>query len=70
MSEPVLIVEFCRNDGEVTKQIVRSIRLNGEPKPMTGKRALLSAIGMLIEGRMLRAGDRLTVRLPVEGEDV
>lgn len=71
MSESdLLIIEFCRDTGEVKKHVVRSTPLHGETKPLTGKRALLSAIGMLIEGRTLRAGDRLTVRIPVAGEDV
>jgi len=63
MPEPeLLIVEFCRDGGEIKRHLVASARVCGDSRPTAGERALLIAIRMLAERETLRPGDRLTVR--------
>jgi hypothetical protein len=66
----LLVVELCRDGGEVKKHIVADARVYGKSSPSVGERASLAAMGMLAQCGELRAGDRLTVRLSVEWEDV
>jgi hypothetical protein len=66
----LLVVELCRDGGEVKKHIVADARVYGKSSPSVGERASLAAMGILAQCGELRAGDRLTVRLSVEWEDV
>jgi hypothetical protein len=66
MPGDVLVVELCRDDGEIRKHILADPGLCRT----VGQRATLYAAGMLAQCGELRAGDRLTVRLPIEWEDI
>jgi hypothetical protein len=71
MSEPdLLVVEFCRDGGEIRKELVVHARMYGESSPTAGERAVMTAMALLADAKTLRPGDRLTVRLPIEGEDI
>jgi hypothetical protein len=52
------------------KQFVYSARVYGKSRPEAGERALLAAIGMLVQSESLRTGDWLAVRIPIRGEDI
>jgi hypothetical protein len=71
MSRPdLLIVEFLRESGEIKKQLVSSSGLTRMPGPTAGEYAALTVMGMVAEAKELRPGDRLSVRIPIEGIDI
>jgi hypothetical protein len=66
----LLVVELFREGEEIKKRFVSDGPLSGETKPTLGKSAVLAAMAMLAESQALQPGDRLTVRVPIEGEDI
>jgi hypothetical protein len=65
-----LVVELCRDGAEIKKHTVVDARTYGESRPTAGVRATLAALSLLVKAMPLRPGDRLNVRVPIEGEDV
>jgi hypothetical protein len=63
----LLVAEPCRDGGEVKKHIIAD---HGRCSPIVGERAILVAARMPAQCGELRAGDPLSVRLPIEWEDV
>jgi len=66
----LLVVEFSRDGEDPVKELVVDEKVYGPPEAEGGMRALLAAVAMMFQRKGLRAGDRLTVRLPIEGLDI
>jgi hypothetical protein len=65
-----LVVELCRDGAAIEKHAVVDARAYGESQPTAGERATWAAVSLLVTAMPLRPGDRLYVRVPIEGEDV
>jgi hypothetical protein len=64
-----LVVELCRDGAAIEKHTVVDARAYGESRPTAGARAALAAAALPVNAMPLRPGDRLNVRVPIEGED-